>query len=107
MIPCCSCLDPTDFEKLVSSVTKDDTIVVISTNITFNSTVVISGVTGLELKRNASRGLVMLDGKGSIQLFYITQSDVVFRGIHFTNGYATLGWNGYDTSVCTKQNVRI
>ena len=88
-----------DFEKLVSSVTKDDTIVVISTNITFDSTVVISGVTGLELKCNASRGLVLLDGKGSIQLFNINHSDVVFRGIHFTNGYANV--------VRTKQNGRI
>lgn len=102
----------TDFEQLTRSVTKDDTIVVISANITFNSTIVISGVTGLELKRNASCGLVMLDGKGSIQLFYITQSDVVFRGIHFTNGYATLGWNGYDTSggamfITSSSNVSI
>ena len=91
----CSFLELTDFEQLTRSVTKDDTIVVISTNITFNSTVVISGVTGLELKSNASRGLVLLDGKGSIQLFNITHSDVVFRGIHFTNGYAT--------EVCTNQ----
>jgi len=36
---------------------KDDTIVAIATNTTFNSTTVISGVAGLELKINTSRGL--------------------------------------------------
>lgn len=53
----CSCLELTDFEKLMWGVTNDDTIVAIATNITFNSTIVISGVAGLELKSNTSRGL--------------------------------------------------